>query len=74
MLRLLLLLPPDSYQLRLLDACRCLLLLLLLPLLLLLLNSDDFPSSATGGLQALAQALHRRCARIVELQSGRLRT
>ena len=38
------------------------------------LNSDDFPSSATGGLQALAQALHRRCARIVELQGGRLRT
>ena len=38
------------------------------------LNSDDFPNSDTGGLQALAQALHRRCARVVELQGGRLRT
>ena len=38
------------------------------------LNSDDFPSRASGGLVALAQALHRRCARVVELQGGRLRT
>ena len=39
-----------------------------------LLNSDDFPSRAGGGLESLAQALHRRCARVVELQGGRLRT
>ena len=38
------------------------------------LNSGDFPSHASGGLEALAQALHRRCARVVELQGGRLRT
>ena len=38
------------------------------------LNSDDFPSRAGGGLEALAHALHRRCARVVELQGGRLRT
>ena len=38
------------------------------------LNSGDFPSRAGGGLEALAQALHRRCARVVELQGGRLRT
>ena len=38
------------------------------------LNSGDFPSRASGGLEALAQALHRRCARVVELQGGRLRT
>ena len=39
-----------------------------------LLNSDDFPSRAGGGLEAVAQALHRRCARVVELHGGRLRT
>ena len=38
------------------------------------LNSDDFPSRAGGGLEAVAQALHRRCARVVELHGGRLRT
>ena len=38
------------------------------------LNSDDFPSRAGGGLEALAQALHQRCARVVELEGGRLRT
>ena len=32
------------------------------------LNSDDFPSRAGGGLEAVAQALHRRC------DGGRLRT
>ena len=39
-----------------------------------LLNLDDFPSRAGGGLESLAHALHRRCARVVELQGGRLRT
>ena len=38
------------------------------------LNSDEFPTHAGGGLEALAQALHRRCTRVVELQGGRLRT
>ena len=38
------------------------------------LDSDDFPSRAGGGLEAVAQALHRRCARVVELHGGRLRT
>ena len=38
------------------------------------LNSDDFPSRAGGGLEALARSLHRRCERMVELEGGRLRT
>ena len=38
------------------------------------LNSDDFAGRAGGGLAALAPSLHRRCARVVELQGGRLRT
>ena len=38
------------------------------------LNSDDFAGRAGGGLAALAPSMHRRCARVVELQGGRLRT
>ena len=38
------------------------------------LNSDDFAARDGGGLMALAQSLHRRCAQVVELQGGRLRT
>ena len=38
------------------------------------LNSGDFPARDGGGLAALAQALHQRCAQVVELQGGRLRT
>ena len=38
------------------------------------LNSDAFPARDGGGLAALAQDLHGRCAKVVELDGGRLRT
>ena len=38
------------------------------------LNSDDFAARDGGGLTTLAQRLQRRCAQVVELQGGRLRT
>ena len=38
------------------------------------LNSDDFQAPDGGGLASLAQSLHRRCARMMELEGGRLRT
>ena len=38
------------------------------------LNSDDFPARDCGGLMALAQDLHKRCAKVAELDGGRLRT
>ena len=38
------------------------------------LNSDDFADRGGGGLAALAQRLQQRCAQVVELQGGRLRT
>ena len=38
------------------------------------LNSDTFEARPGGGLAALAKSLHRRCARVVELEGGRLRT
>ena len=38
------------------------------------LNSDDFAARDGGGLAALALSLHRRCAQVVELEGGRLRT
>ena len=38
------------------------------------LNSDAFPARDGGGLAALAQDLHGRCAKVAELEGGRLRT
>ena len=38
------------------------------------LNSDAFPARDGGGLAALAQDFHVRCAKVAELDGGRLRT
>ena len=38
------------------------------------LNSPEFKAASGGGLASLAQGLHSRCSRMVELQGGRLRT
>ena len=38
------------------------------------LNSDTFEARPSGGFVALTNSLHQRCARVVELEGGRLRT
>ena len=38
------------------------------------LNSDEFAARDGGGLAALAQSLHSRCAQVVQMDGGRLRT
>jgi hypothetical protein len=38
------------------------------------LNSAEFKAADGGGLSSLAQALHARCSKVVELEGGRLRT
>ena len=38
------------------------------------LNSAEFKAPNGGGMASLAQALHTRCSRVIELEGGRLRT